>query len=84
MKNWLMNRAMLAAIAALAGLLLAPGTPAADDARVGSYPFVFTDIGESAGLSQPRRTRRFRPLARWWLSEPMRKYVPLLLTNPSW
>src|SRR6267154_1737250 len=39
-----------AAVAALVGLFLFPGEPAAEPPRPGSYPFVFTDAGESAGL----------------------------------
>jgi hypothetical protein len=37
-------------VAALAGLLVLPGEPAAEPPRPGAYPFVFTDAGEAAGL----------------------------------
>ncbi len=40
----------LASTAVLAGFLLLPGKPAAEDARPGAYPFVFTDAGDVAGL----------------------------------
>src|SRR5215475_3102399 len=40
----------LAILAALVGLLLLTGEQAADDNRPGTYPFVFTDAGEAAGL----------------------------------
>src|SRR5438552_16742511 len=48
-----MNRTWLTAAAsgtALAGLLLLTGEQAAEEPRPGTYPFVFTDAGESAGL----------------------------------
>src|SRR5215471_17866160 len=48
-----MNRTMLTALvslAVLAGLLPLTGDQAAEDPRPGSYPFVFTDATESAGL----------------------------------
>jgi hypothetical protein len=40
----------LASAAVLAGFLLLPDKPAAEDARPGAYPFVFTDAGDAAGL----------------------------------
>src|SRR5882724_4322929 len=48
-----MNRTLLTAlatVAALAGLLLSAGEQAAEAPRLGTYPFVFTDATESAGL----------------------------------
>jgi transposase len=48
-----MNRTILtalASVAVLAGLLPQTGEPAAEDTRPGAYPFVFTDVTESAGL----------------------------------
>src|SRR5262245_33328714 len=48
-----MNRTILSATftaAALAGLLLVTSKSAAQPQRAGTYPFVFTDAGESAGL----------------------------------
>src|SRR5262245_3521990 len=48
-----MNRTWLPAVvlvAALAGLLPALGEQAAEAPRPGTYPFVFTDAGDAAGL----------------------------------
>src|SRR6516225_1272372 len=48
-----MSRTLLtvvATVAVLAGLLSHTADPAAEGARSGTYPFVFTDATESAGL----------------------------------
>jgi hypothetical protein len=42
--------AALAFVAALSGLLPLTGEPTAEEPRPGTYPFVFTDTGASAGL----------------------------------
>src|SRR5262245_24919183 len=44
-------RTIAAAIAVLGGLILCAGDQSADDtARAGTYPFAFSDAGDSAGL----------------------------------
>jgi hypothetical protein len=48
-----MNRTLLpaaASVAVLVGLLLFPGEQAAEAPGTGTYPFVFSDAGEAAGL----------------------------------
>ena len=46
-RTWL---TVAASISALAGLILFTGEQAAEAPRPGTYPFVFTDAGEAAGL----------------------------------